>query len=63
MPQWLARALGSVKQAVDDFEVALVNDGDVDGFEVDLRGTLVGMPQSMTDDADGQLVLTGDGGP
>ena len=51
-----------VEQA-DDFLVALVDNGDVDGFKVDLRGVLVGMAQPVTDHADGQFVLSGDGGP
>ena len=50
-------------EQTDDFLVALVDNGDVDGFKVDLRGVLVGVAQPVTDHADGQSVLPGDGGP
>ena len=57
------RCAGALQQTVDDLVVAGVDHGDVDGFEVDLRSALVGVAQSVADDADRQLVLTGDGGP
>ena len=40
-----------------------VDNGNVDGFEINLRSALVGVAQSMTNDTDWQFVLTGDGGP